>query len=88
VTDDAARRLSAALERRGLAEPGRLLADAHRPLGPLLSDLSAAFGPLLARVAGRPGADLAVVLDDPRGLDRVVDELEPRPRREPRADAG
>ena len=32
VTDDAARRLAAALERRGLAVPARLLADAHRPL--------------------------------------------------------
>ena len=44
--------------------PGRLLADAHRPLAPLLSDLSAAFGPLLSR-AGRPGADIADLLDDP-----------------------
>jgi hypothetical protein len=87
VTDDAARRLSAALERRGLAEPGRLLADAHRPLGPLLSDLSAAFGPLLARAAGRTGADLAAVLGDERGLGRIADELDPRPQRGPRADA-
>jgi hypothetical protein len=87
VTDDAARRLSAALERRGLAEPSRLLADAHRPLAPLLSDLSAAFGPLLARVAGRTAADLAAVLEDPHGLDRIVDDLDSRPRRGPRADA-
>ena len=79
----AARRLAIALERRGLAVPGRLLADAHRPLAPLLSDLSAAFGPLLSR-AGRPGADIADLLDDPTGL---VEELEPRPRRGPRADS-
>ncbi len=85
MSDDAARRLAAALERHGLGTPGRILTDAHRPLAPLLSDLSAAFGPLLAPVAGRTGADLAEVLDDPRGLDALVDELEPR--RGPRADA-
>lgn len=88
MSDDAARRLGAALDRRGLAVPARLLADAHRPLAPLLSDLSAAFGPLLAPVAGRHGADLAALLDDPRGLDGLAEELEPRPRRGPRADAG
>jgi hypothetical protein len=86
VSDDAARRLGAALQRRGLSTPGRLLADAHRPLAPFLSDLSAAFGPLVARVAGRTGADLVALLDDPRGLDGLVEELEPRPRRGPRAD--
>jgi hypothetical protein len=85
VSADAARRLAIALERRGLAVPGRLLADAHRPLAPLLSDLSAAIGPLLSR-AGRPGADIASLLDDPTGLDGLVEELEPRPRRGPRAD--
>lgn len=83
---DAARRLAAALERRGLAMPGHLLADAHRPLSPLLSDLSAAFGPLLAPLAGRAGVDIAALLDDPSGLDNLVDELESRPRRGPRAD--
>lgn len=88
MTDDAARRLAAALEHRGLAVPGRLLADAHRPLAPLLSDLSAAFGPVLGPVAGRAGTDLAALLDDPRGLDGLTEELEPRPRRGPRADAG
>jgi hypothetical protein len=87
VTDDAARRLAATLERRGLAAPGRILADAHRPLAPLLSDLAAAFGPLVAPVAGRAGADLAALLDDPRGLNGLADELEPRPRRAPRAES-
>jgi hypothetical protein len=86
VSAGAARRLAIALERRGLAVPGRLLVDAHRPLAPLLSDLSAAIGPLLSR-AGRPGADIADLLDDPSGLDGLVEELEPRPRRGPRADA-
>lgn len=85
MTADAARRLASALERRGLGLPGRLLADAHRPLAPLLSDLSAAIGPLLAPVAGRAGADIATLLDDPRGLDALVDELE-SPRRGARAD--
>jgi hypothetical protein len=86
VTRDAARRLAAALERRGLSVPGRLLADAHRPLAPLLSDLSAAVAPLLAPVAGHTGADLAALLDDPDGLDGLVEELEPRPGRGERAE--
>ena len=85
MTDDAARRLATALERGGLSVPARLLADAHRPLSPLLNDLSAAFGPLLAPAAGRTGADLAALLDDPRGLDNLVEELEPR--RWPRAES-
>jgi hypothetical protein len=88
VSDDAARRLAAALERRGLRVPGRLLADAHRPLAPLLGDLAAAFGPLLAPVAGRAGTDLATLLDDPRGLDGLVEELTPtQPQRGPRAES-
>jgi hypothetical protein len=88
VTDDAARRLADALERRGLAVPGRILADAHRPLAPLLTDLSAALGPLLGAAAGSAGTEVAALLDDPRGLESLVEELEPRPRRGPRADAG
>lgn len=66
--------------------PGNLLADAHRPLAPLLSDLSAAFGPLIAPLAGRTGADITELLDDPRGIDSLVEELDSRPRRGPRAD--
>jgi hypothetical protein len=87
VSQDAARRLADALERRGLGMPGRLFADAHRPLAPLLSDLSTAFGPLLGPISGRAGADLAALLDDPRGLDGLVEQLEQRPPRGPRADA-
>lgn len=87
MTADAARRLAAALERRGLAMPGRLLADAHRPLAPLLGDLSAAFGPLVAPAAGGTGTDLAALLDDPEGLEGLVEALEPRPRRGTRAES-
>jgi hypothetical protein len=87
VTHDAARRLAAILERRGLAAPALLFADAHRPLAPLLSDLSAAAAPLLAPATGRLGADIADLLDDPAGLDGLVDELEPRSRREPHAES-
>jgi hypothetical protein len=87
VTADAARRLAASLERRGLATPGHLLADAHRPLAPLLGDLSAAFGPLLAPLAGRTGRDITELLDDPRGLAGLAEELDARSRRGPRADA-
>ena len=86
MSDDAARRLAAALEHRGLAAPARLLVDAHRPLSPLLSDLAAAFGPLLAPIAGRAGADVAAVLDDQRGLESLAEELEPR--RGTRAESG
>ena len=85
MSDDAARRLAVELERRGLSVPGRLLVDAHRPLAPLLSDLAAAFGPLLAPVAGRAGADVSSLLEDPRGLDSLVDEL--KPGRGPRAES-
>ena len=88
MTGDAARRLAVMLGRRGLAVPGLLLADAHRPLAPLLSDLSVAAAPLLASLAGRTGADVAALLDDPAGLDRLVDELESEPRRGQRAEPG
>jgi hypothetical protein len=88
VRDGAARRLAEALERRGLAAPGRLLADAHRPLAPLLNDLGAAIGPLLSRAVGSRADDIRAILDDPRGLDRVIEELDHRPSQGPRADAG
>lgn len=67
------RRLAAALRRRGLDAPARLLADAHRPISPLLSDLGAAIGPLLAASgASAAGARLT----DPRLLDALVAELD------------
>lgn len=88
MRDGAARRLAAALDRHGLAVPGRLLVDAHRPLAPLLSDLGAAIGPLLSTALGSRAADVRDILDDPRGLDRVIEELDHRPSQGPRADAG
>lgn len=88
MRDDAARRVAEALDRRGLAAPGRLLADAHRPLAPLLADLGVALGPLLGTAFGASASDLRAILDDPRGLERVIEELDHRPSQGPRADAG
>jgi hypothetical protein len=88
VSMDAARRLASLLGRRGLAVPARLLADAHRPLAPLMSDLAVALAPMVPPVGGRTGADLATLLDDPAGLDRLIDELDSMPRRGPRAEPG
>ncbi len=81
MTNDPARRLASELTRRGLGAPGRLLADAHRPLGPLLSDLAAAIGPLLRAVPGRPGAGTARLLEDPAALDRMVEQIDELGRR-------
>ena len=67
------RRLAAAVRRRGLDVPARLLADAHRPIAPLLSDLGAAIGPLLA-AAGATAAGHR--LADPRLLDAFVADLD------------
>ncbi|MGH2446959.1 MAG: hypothetical protein ACRDGD_13110 [Candidatus Limnocylindria bacterium] len=77
MTDDPARRVASELERRGLAAPARLLADAHRPIGPLLTDLGAAVGPLLGAFGGRRLGDVRDLLDDERGLDRLVARLDP-----------
>lgn len=76
MSDDPARRLASELKRRGLGVPGRLLADAHRPLAPLLSDLGAALAPLLGAVGGPRGAAAATLLEDPAGLDRVVERID------------
>jgi len=88
VKEGAARRLAEAIDRRGLTAPGRLLTDAHRPLSPLLNDLGAALGPLLSAAVGTRADDVRTILDDPRGLDRVIEELDHRPSQGPRADAG
>lgn len=69
-----ARRAATELRRRGLAVPGHLLADAHRPLAPLLSDLGAAVGPLLRPLIGDR---LERVLADEALLGELVDELDP-----------
>lgn len=78
MTDGPARRLAEAFGRRGLAAPARLLADAHRPLGPLITDLGAAFGPLLNALGGRTAAHLRDLVDRPGGLDRLIEELDRR----------
>jgi len=89
MTDGAARRLADQIERRGLAVPARLLADAHRPLAPLLGDLGAAFGPLIGAALGRLADDPRALLDDPHGLDGLVSELDRRKSQGgPRADSG
>jgi hypothetical protein len=78
MTDGATRRIADQLERRGLAVPARLLADAHRPLAPLLSDLGAAFGPFIGTAVGQLVDDPRALLDDPHGLDDLVTELDRR----------
>lgn len=78
MTDPAARRLAEALDRRGLALPARLLADAHRPLAPLLGDLESALGPLVSAAAGERADDARRLLGDADGLDRLIEELDHR----------
>jgi hypothetical protein len=84
MSDDPARRLAEELDRRGLAIPGRLLADAHRPLSPLLADLGAALGPLTRAVAGQRGDAFARWLEGPAALDEVVQALDARGERRAR----
>jgi hypothetical protein len=76
VTDDAARRIAVELERRGLAAPARLLADAHRPLGPLLSDIGVALGGLVTAVGGPSAVRLRELIEDEASLDRVLERLD------------
>jgi hypothetical protein len=54
----------------------------------LLADLGAALGPLLGTAFGARASDVRAILDDPRGLDRVIEELDHRPSQGSRADAG
>ena len=76
MTDDAAGRIAAELERRGLAAPARLLADAHRPLGPLLADVGVALGGLVAALGGRSATSLRELIEDDAALDRLVERLD------------
>jgi hypothetical protein len=78
VSDGPARRVAETLDRRGLAVPARLFADAHRPLAPLLSDLGAAVGPLIGAAFGRRANDAGALLTDELGLDRLIDQLDRR----------
>jgi hypothetical protein len=73
---DPARRVASELVPRGLGAPGRLLADAHRPLSPLLSDVGAALGPLLSVLGGSRAAAIEAFLDDERAIDRLIDHLD------------
>ena len=81
MSDDPARDLAEELDRRGLAVPGRLLADAHRPLSPLIADMGAAIGPLTRAIAGERGASIARWLERPGLLDEVVAALDERGER-------
>lgn len=76
MSRDPARRAADELDRRGLAAPARLLADAHRPLAPLLADVGAALGPLTRAVAGDRAASMVRWLEDPGALDQLVDALD------------
>lgn len=76
MSDDPARRIAFELSRRGLAAPAHLLLDAHRPLAPLLSDAGAALSPLIRLVGVRPMEDVAGLLGDDAGLDRLIIELD------------
>ena len=82
---DPARQVADELERRGLTAPARLLADAHRPLGPLLADLGVAIGPLARAIGGTRVASLTHWLEDPDALHRLVVAIdaEGEPRAEP-----
>lgn len=82
---DPARRIASALAGRGLGAPARLLADAHRPLAPLLSDVGAALGPLLSAAIGPAGDDARELMDDPEGLDRLVEAFDEAVRTDVRA---
>ena len=78
---DPARLVAEELDRRGLAAPGRLLADAHRPLAPLITDLGAALGPLTRAIAGDRAASVLRWLEEPDALDQVIEALDARGER-------
>jgi hypothetical protein len=73
MTAPSARRLAAAVHRRGLSAPARLLADAHRPVAPLIDDLGAALGPLFG-AAGAPGVERWFT--GPDVLETLIGELD------------
>jgi len=72
---DPAELIAAELDRRGLATPARVLADAHRPLAPLLADAASFLGPLLSAIGGRSRA-AGELLRAPDGLDRLIRALD------------
>jgi hypothetical protein len=76
VTGVPERRIAAALNRRGLAAPARLLVAAHLPLAPLLADAGAAIGPILGAVGGGAVRDLRSLVEDADGMERLVAALD------------
>jgi hypothetical protein len=75
MTAEETHRLVAALRRRRLAAPARLLLEAHRPLRPLVRDAATFLTPLLNPLLGRRATALAAALDDDAALDELVEEL-------------
>jgi hypothetical protein len=86
MPSDPARRIAGELDRRGLAAPARLLADAHRPLAPLIADLGTALGPLARAFGGSRIDPVTRWGEQPDALDRLVAALDEE--REPHAEPG
>ncbi|MGH2428158.1 MAG: hypothetical protein ACRDGV_04620 [Candidatus Limnocylindria bacterium] len=76
MSEDAGRAIASELQRRGLAAPARLLADAHRPLAPLLSDMAAFLHPFSGVVGGSLGSWLHGLATDSRAVDRLIGQLD------------
>lgn len=76
MSSDAARRIAAEIQRRGLGAPARLLVDAHRPLGPLVADLGVALEPLARAFGGSRIGPVSRWLEEPDALDRLVAALD------------
>ncbi|HET6381729.1 MAG TPA: hypothetical protein VFH63_11960 [candidate division Zixibacteria bacterium] len=73
---DDPRQVAAALRRRGLDLPARLLLDAHRPLRPLLSQLATFISPGLRPLAGTRLDAVEAALADDAGYDRLLEALD------------
>jgi hypothetical protein len=72
VADAAGDALLAAVHRRGLTVPFRLLLDAHLPLAPLLSDAAAFAAPMFQSLGL---GELSVLLADPARTAERLDAL-------------
>lgn len=70
--------IAAALRRRGLAAPARLLLDAHRPLRPLMADTLAFLSPALHTLAGDRLEDIEAALADDAAYARLLERLADR----------
>lgn len=76
--------LVAALARRGLGTPTRILFEAHRPIAPLLGDAAEFLSPILAPLGLR---SFVALLADPDATVRRLDALGRRPDPDPRAES-